>query len=189
MQSKKPRVAAIGLDDYQNEAIEWLCGEMRVAASVDDYLENYSWTETDIAIAHGFQGEITGGVHVLLIAPFECAWDAYPVPGTQYLGTDSDNTEREVKVDPECSVAYRTLAEELVGQIKGAADPPSVLNPYWVTKNDDFGSGWTGAKTEVLTETTSHFPLAVRHVRMYPIAYGEDADVGGVGRPCYSRGD
>ena len=178
VQTKKPRVAAIGLDVSQNEAIKWLCGEMRVAASVKDYLEEYSWTETDIAVVHGFQGNISGGVHVLMIAPLQCEWDGYPGPGTQYLSTNQRNTEREVKVDSDGPEVYKRLAEELGGRISGAADPPSVLDTYWERIDGDFRSGWTGAKTDVLLETTSHFPVAVRHIRMYPIGYGADGDVG-----------
>ena len=178
VQTKKPRVAAIGLDVSQNEAIEWLCSEMRVAASVKDYLERYSWTETDIAVVHGFQGGISGGTHVLMSAPLECEWDGYPAPGTQHLSTNQRNTEREVKVHSDYPEVYKTLAEELGGHINGAADPPSVLDASWERIDGDFRSGWTGAKTDVLVKTTSHFPLAVRHIRMYQMGYGADADVG-----------
>ena len=178
MPTKKPRVAAIGLDVSQNQAIEWLCGEMRVAASVEEYLERFNWTETDIAVVHGFQGGIRGGVHVLMSAPLECEWDAYPMPGSQSVETDPENTEREVKVGSDCPVVYKTLADDLVSHVRGAEDPPSVLRPWWDSGGDDYGYVWTGAKTDVLVETTSHFPLAVRHVRMYPIGYGPDADMG-----------
>ena len=178
MPTKKPRVAAIGLDVSQNQAIEWLCGEMRVAASVEEYLERFNWTETDIAVVHGFQGGISGGVHVLMSAPLECEWDAYPVPGSQSVETDPENTEREVKVGSDCPVVYKTLADDLVSHVRGAEDPPSVLRPWWDSGGDDYGYVWTGAKTDVLVETTSHFPLAVRHVRMYPIGYGAGCGCG-----------
>ena len=52
MNPKRPRVAAIGLDDSQVESIEPLCGELRPADSLDTYLygQEYSWTETDVMV-------------------------------------------------------------------------------------------------------------------------------------------
>lgn len=55
---KRPRVAAIGLDDSQVESIEPLCGELRPADSLDTYLyeQKYSWTETDVMVSSDLGG-------------------------------------------------------------------------------------------------------------------------------------
>lgn len=177
--TKRPRVAVIGFTKSQSETIKWLCGEMRVAASVEDYLKRYSWTETDIAVAQGFRGQIGRGVHAFLIAPLDCEWETFPQSGIQWIETDRSNTEREVKVGGEVPGVYKTLSHELVSHVHSADDPPSVLKPHWVLSiHDDPHSRWMGGETNVLVETTSTFLLAVRHVRMYPIGHGADADVG-----------
>ena len=49
--TKRPRVAAIGLSDAQIASIEPLCGELRPAGSLSEYLLSYSWTETDVMVA------------------------------------------------------------------------------------------------------------------------------------------
>ena len=55
---RRPRVATIGLDDTQVASIASLCGDLRAASLLDDYLENYDWTETDVMMSSGHQEPI-----------------------------------------------------------------------------------------------------------------------------------
>ena len=47
---KQPRVAAIGLGKSQIDSIAPLCGTLRTADTLLDYLEAYNWSETDVTI-------------------------------------------------------------------------------------------------------------------------------------------
>ena len=67
---KRPRVAAIGLSESQLDEIRPHCGDLRPATDVDQYLQRFSWTETDIVVASGFDyAEFDPGIHLLTIGP------------------------------------------------------------------------------------------------------------------------
>ena len=56
IKTKRPRVVAIGLDDRQVASIAPLCGDLRGAYSLGEYLRDYSMTETDVVVSRGFDG-------------------------------------------------------------------------------------------------------------------------------------
>ena len=73
--TKRPRVAAIGLDGSQVESIEPLCGDLRSAHSVSEYLKNYSWTETDVVVSSAIDGEeVDSRVNLMAIEPSILLW-------------------------------------------------------------------------------------------------------------------
>ena len=68
--TKRPRVAAIGLSDAQIASIESLCGELRLAYSLLEYLQSYSWTETDVMVAGGnLNAQVDCSVNLMIIGP------------------------------------------------------------------------------------------------------------------------
>ena len=159
MQVKRPRVAAIGLDDSRIKSIGPLCGDLRTAPSVDEYVKDNSWTETDVAVVANLQGiEAAGNVHVLTIAPPDWQWIVGPSidwPGhLRGLSTDTSKNEREMCVPSACPEQYRRLAAELVRQLGRDGLPPPVLETSWSLGSDD----------HVLVETTVA-PVAMRFLR------------------------
>ncbi len=154
--AKRPRVAAIGLDVLQLEAIEPLCGEVRPVDSLADYLENYSWSETDIVVSGALEyNQLPVSVNLLTIGPTSFEWtDRFRAPGVASWGrhranTRTQNTERELAVSPECPDLYRPLAAELTAELRRAPQPPLI-----VTTTRDGGAA--------LIETTSGHPVALR---------------------------
>ena len=174
MRIKRPRVAAIGLDESQVESIAPLCGELRTADSYAQYLHSYSWIETDIAVSTAFKVaevrrdaqleirrgthlEVRRGAHFLATGPTAFHWewsDSTGVGGWASVDTNHHNTEREVTVSPECPTAYRELAADLSRQLGSANDPPPVVK---VQKAPSGGQ-------IALIETTSRRPVALRLV-------------------------
>ena len=159
LQIKRPRVAAIGLDDSQVKSIGPLCGDLRTAYSVDEYVKNNSWTETDVAVVPNLQGmEDAGNVHVLTIAPAGWQWfvgGSFDWPGhNRSLSTDTSKKEREMCVPSACPEQYGRLAAELVRQLGRDGLPPPVLETSWPLGPDD----------HVLVETTVA-PVAMRFLR------------------------
>lgn len=155
--TKRPRVAAIGLDDVQLQSIGPLCGELRAAHSLAAYLQDYSWTETDVMVSSAFDGaEVDTGVHILTLGPNLFFWnDRYrraagktPRPHSAHVHTN--NTERELVVtaapDP-----YGALVAELVRNLHRNGAPPSTIQTS--------RQGGTA-----LIETTSGQPVALRLV-------------------------
>ena len=70
MPTSRPRFAAIGLTEDQVVSIEPLCGTLRTADSVGEYVREFNWTETDIVIGVDLMSEEVGDdVHVLAITP------------------------------------------------------------------------------------------------------------------------
>ena len=164
--TRRPRVAAIGLDSHQVASIAPLCGELRPADSLHDYLKNYSWTETDVMVSSALRGdEVDSGVNLMTIGPTSLRWPGrYPTashwPGRYstarrwvryYVRTDTENTERELAVPPSCPDLYKPLAAELSRQLGRAAEPPAVV----ATSRQD---------RTALIETTSGHPVALRLV-------------------------
>jgi len=155
---KRPRVAAVGLDDLQIEAVAPLCGEVRSASSITDYLSRFSWTETDLVIVGAnADRKFEHNIHMLTINT-TCCWTFSPHAMSSrlvYMNAGRPNTEREVRVGPTCPADYKILAAQLCKQLRSDGDPPQVLAPPPSGSDEDI----------VLVETTSARPVAVRHLR------------------------
>ena len=154
--TRRPRVAAIGLDSPQLESIAPLCGELRPADSLSDYLQRYSWTETDVIVLSSLDsGEIDNGVNLITVGPNYIYWpDSYNAPIGRPLHTVNTkvvNTERELKVPPGCPEMYKPLAVELSRHLMRATESPAVMK---TTRQD----------RTTLIETTSGSPIALRLV-------------------------
>ncbi len=147
--SRRPRVAAIGLDDPELASIALLCGELRPANSLPDYLQRYSWTETDVVVSRASLGRADVSVNLMIVGPVSVSWSTAT---GDYAGSDIENTERELAVPPDCPDLYRPLAAELSSQLRRAAEPPAVMNT-------SRRQGRTA-----LIETTSGKPVALRLV-------------------------
>ena len=158
MTVRRPRVAAIGLDDALADLIRPLCTTLRTAASPAEYLTAYSWDETDIAIiARSDDSETVHNVHVLTLGS-DCWWWNYDAHGggrTEGIAP-SQTTEREVSVGKDCPDGYRVVAAELSRLLARADDPPPV---FQITQN-------IGDDSQVLIRTTTNRPVAIRHLRV-----------------------
>ena len=151
---KRPRVAAIGLKDDQIASIESLCGELREAYSLGEYLQRYSLTETDILVSDCLLGEeVDSNVNLMAIGPNQFRWLDFSGTGDRRdrrnVDTNAENTEREFTVPPTCPDLYRGLANELSRHLSQASEPPDVIS----TERE----GQTA-----LIETTSGRPVALR---------------------------
>lgn len=153
--TKRPRVAAIGLDDLQLQSIEPLCGELRSADSLADYAEAYSWTETDVLVSGAFSyNQLPVSVNLLTIGPMYFYWsDTFRTnPGapsqSHYAETHTRSTERELTATAG-PVPYESLAAQLARQLAQSAAPPSVI-------------GTSRKSGTALIETTSGHPVALR---------------------------
>lgn len=154
---ERPRVAAIGLDEAQEASIEHLCGTFRSASSVSDYLERYSWNETDITVLGRVwqPGRVVRG-HLLAVGislPFK--WEGYSLRLTSSRRTvarKANNTERELSIHEDCPERYRHLASELARQLRLLEGPPPTFD---VESTED---------DRVMVETTSGRPVALRCV-------------------------
>ena len=130
---KRPRVAAIGLDDDQLASIESLCGELRAAESLEDYERSYSMTETDVLVASALNGGVVDS-NVNLMAIGEIYFlllnfsDTGVLISRDTVETNIENTERELAIRTECPDPYRPLAAELTRQLSQATEPPTVIN-------------------------------------------------------------
>ena len=155
--AKRPRVAAIGLDDPQLESIEAMCGILRPADSLGRYLQSYNWAETDgMVSASGLWGDLVEvSINLLTIGTNSLEWSDQYSTGRRWhrhsANTAKENTERELRVPDACPDEYKPLAKELARQLSEAPDPPAVINT----------SRKEGA---ALIETTSGFPVAMRLV-------------------------
>ena len=158
--SRRPRVAAIGLEDLERESIALLCGELRPANSLHDYLQRYSWTETDVVVSRAsLDGDqAVGSVNLMMIGPVLVYWsDTYSHlhPRGEILHSarsNTENTERELAVPPGCPDLYKPLAAELSNQLGRAAEPPAVMD-----------TSRQQGRTRLI-ETTSGKPVALRLV-------------------------
>ena len=160
----RPRVAAIGLDAHQFESLVPLCPELRPASSLRQYLKRFSMTETDVLVSAAFDSDrIWGGAHLLTVGPTNFQWysrDPSLVtsqrvgPWSHYINTGTTNTEREVSVAGACTEVYKALATELVGSLRNAASPPTIVDSR---PTSDHGE-------TALIETTSGHAVALRLV-------------------------
>lgn len=142
---RRPRVAAIGLTDDQFASIEPLCGELRPATSLDDYLESYSFAETDVVVSTGILSSgFPISVNLMTIGSNLIYWS-----DAAYVNTKNENTERELSVTTVCPDLYKPLARELAKQLGQTAAPPVVMRTRKLDKT-------------ALVETTSGYPVALR---------------------------
>lgn len=153
MTSRRPRVAAIGLDDSQLVSIAPLCGEMRPAGSLSGYLQNFSWTETDVVVSSALQSRsVNSSVNLMTIGTISFFWSDFArVSVPHHVSTHSGNTERELTVPQACPHSYKLLAAELSKQLALSGGPPAVMS---TSRRDQ----------SALIETTSGHPVALRLV-------------------------
>lgn len=168
--TKRPRVAAIGLDRSQIESIAPLCGDLREEASVQSYLARYSWTETDITVLGDDRSpsiDVRG--HVLAISRWTFNWEGdglrralSPEPMIRpaivrdavSVLVDGSNTEREVSVPAACPPGYGGLAKELARLLAGLGKPFPTLK----------ARSFHGGRANSLIATTSGRPVAQRFI-------------------------
>ena len=139
-----------------------MCGDLRTADSLDGYLNDYSWTETDITIL-GDGASVTRYVrgHVLTVNPNGFRWTGHS--DSRQSGSTLDThptTERELQVTAACPERYKNLAEELTRQLRRAENPPSIFYP---------DPSWHN-KVSSLIETTSRLTVAGRYLFKNPTA-------------------
>lgn len=158
MSVNRPRVAAIGLSESQLAEIRPSCGDLRAAPSVDAYLLQFSWTETDIVVASGLTYAVFDpGVHLLTIGPMSHG-DMQPIAihiPLQYrelVRMDTSNRERELALVPQCPPIYRGLAERLAKELSGAEVPPPIVTV----------SGTGELLRQPVLLTSSNHPVALR---------------------------
>ena len=153
-QGKRPRVAAIGMDDARSESIIPLCGDLRKADSLEEYLQQYDWIETDIIVAEHLENHyVDPGVNLFIMGRASFTWtDTFQtVRGrSRYTVTaDVRNTERELSILHTCPESYRALAVQLSNQLRLSDDPPAVLSSSRANKAS-------------IIETTSGKSVAIR---------------------------
>ena len=146
--TRRPRVVAIGLDGPMVASIAPLCGELRLAGSLEAYLHSYSWTETDVVVSNAPLGrQVDSSVNLMTIGLTSIYWPDSKVS----VGNNTQNTERELAVSPACPDLYRPLAAEFSRQLGQAAEPPAVI-------------ATSLQRQPALIETTSGSPVAMRLV-------------------------
>ena len=144
--TKRPRVAAIGLDGEQAASIALLCGAFRAADSLEGYLERYSWTETDIVVlGTGTFREVATGVNLIAVGDFDLEWSDFKSRPVHYYGFSVGNTERELRVSSTCPDIYRPMATELCWHLGRSGEP----SPIVITSRDS---------ATALIQTTSGLP-------------------------------
>ena len=116
------------------------------------YLQDYSWAETDVVVSSAFCGdEVDSSVNLMTIGDTYFFKTGVHPQRTNFVGTNTENTERELTVPPSCPEKYKPLATELSRQLGRAAQPPTVVATTWQDKVS-------------LIETTSGHPVALRLV-------------------------
>ena len=168
MQTRRPRVAEIGLSAEQCESISHLCGTPRSAESLEKYNERFNLVETDVMVAGtNYYAQIDRDVpHLLAIQPGMFRWPLGSRADSSlgHVSTDRSNTERELTVPASCPDRYKTLAAELSKGLSRASDPPPTIQ---------FRIALT-APVAVLVQTTSGRPVALR----LTLSHGLSADSG-----------
>ena len=157
MQTRRPRVAEIGLPAEQRESISYLCGTPRPADSLRQFEERFNLIETDVMVTGAnLDAHIERDVpHLLAIEPTRLCWLQSSEPGVTgwaKVSTDRSNTERELTVPSSCPDRYRTLAADLSKQLRRAPDPPATIQAGAIVTT----------LADVLVETTSGRPVAMR---------------------------
>ena len=118
MGTRRPRIAAIGLNVAQIESIRHLCGTLRPADSLTEFLKDFNLIETDVMVT-GVGTDLLierDTPHVLAIEPARFWWLRSSEPGVTGWGRTSSataNTERELTVPSSCPDQYKMLAVEL----------------------------------------------------------------------------
>ena len=164
MKINRPRVASIGLDADQANSIEHLCGDLRTADSIEEYLARHSLTETDVVVSCAFNDDrIVGDVHLLTIGRVSFEWRSHDdltlgPPSQRIVHTITTNTERELTVPSFCPEYYKSLALDLSGQLMEAFNPPPIVGPPLEEEEDGMN----------LIQTTSGYPVAMRLVLPLP---------------------
>ncbi|MYA40526.1 MAG: hypothetical protein F4Z31_01870 [Gemmatimonadetes bacterium] len=151
--TSRPRIAAIGLSESQIASVSVLCGPMRTASTLSEYLQSYNWTETDLTILVGSRAvttQVRGNVLAIGVPSFTWTGHNEPSPFNQRDFSAVANTEREVQVSPSCPEFLERLAGELVMQLRRAEAPPSVLK----------SRGSPEGTVRSLIHTTSGWPVA-----------------------------
>ena len=165
IETRRPRVAVIGLDDRQVESITHLCGDLRSATSLREYLREYSATETDVLVTNTLHGQgVIVGFHVFSIGS---------ATSLKYMHYHSDfgisesrnmymspSTEREVRVNKACPKSYEALAGDLSRQLLHSGDPTPTITMSWHPDNDQRN----------LIETSSGRPIALRYTLVHGLA-------------------
>ena len=132
-EKKRPRVAAIGLNDSQLAEIRPFCGDLRPAQSVYAYLADFEWWETDVVVASGlYQAEIDPGVHLLTVGPMSLGvWQGTGSRPDQHfrelVRMDTRSRARELAVAYQCPPTYRNLAETLAKALGSVQKPPPTI--------------------------------------------------------------
>lgn len=156
----RPRVAAIGLNDAQLDAIRPLCGDLREAASLGGYRRQFSWSETDILVAVDltddyFDTDIPPSVSLMTWGEFDFTWSGGYIDATDgkaqqhYARADTENNERELSVTGDCPDLYESLATELTKRFGPMEEAPAALE----TSRDN---------CVALIQTTTGEPIAMR---------------------------
>ncbi len=131
--TKRPRVAALGLNESQLEAIRPYCGDLRPAHTVEAYLQRYSWSETDVVVAsRPDRLEIDAGVHLITMGQVSLGFrhpifDRPPPEFRELVRMDERNRERELSISLQCLPMYWDLAEQLVNELSAAELPPPTV--------------------------------------------------------------
>ena len=152
---RRPRVAAIGLDDSQVESIRPLCGVLRTAGNLDAYSD--AWTETDILVARDLSSlRVIGDVHLLTVGTTHYG-GRYVVRGreqyfTGIASTDSTNRERELSVPEACPLLYTELAGQLSKELASKQSAPPIIQV----------AEYCEPYQETLVETSSQHSVALR---------------------------
>lgn len=174
--TKRPRVAAIRLEESQLDAIRPYCGDLRSVQLLNAYLQSYSWSETDVVVAvRPGSIEIDPGVHLMTIGPMSLGvWQRVGNrPASHFrelVSMERRNRERELTVAPQSLWMYRALAEQLCKELSAAELPPTTVSLA--------GAGELLRQPLVVTSTGN--PVALR-------LHWADRDLGGA--PNASRVD
>ena len=153
---KRPRVAALGLDDAQVEAIRPMCGVLRIAGDLHQYTQRYNLKETDIVVAADLQvSNLPKGVHLLATGSVRIGtWRTGSGSFRDFVGlarTIHSNTERELHISLACPPIYSALAGRMVSDLTNTKDPPPTV---WTSEIEPF--------REALVETSFGLLIAAR---------------------------
>ena len=121
----RPRVAIIGFDEMQTQAISRLCGSPRPAPTMQAYLEDYDLLdETDIVVASDIDG-LQVFTHVMAIASTKIEWVDYAPDGLRVRKISATRSRaREMSVASTCPHVYREAAGSLVDSLRHVDRPP-----------------------------------------------------------------
>lgn len=157
MRPNRPRVALIGFEADEDDALGALCGDPRAAWTWSDYCEVYSVNETDLAVARGWDVKERGvPCHLMAISPVSLGKSSVKRTSGSAIQVSSlttrwDNTERELSVPEQCPARYKELATELARNLASLENAPPTLS-----RRAEF------TDAQVLVQTTSGQAVALR---------------------------